>query len=87
MSAEVTGGKYTIELCREGVPGAGIEEILDRHDDLMIARMIYRKLVGQHPCRLVMLCDQERILMRCDRPETAAETRRPPPTHKDKDPS
>jgi hypothetical protein len=86
MSAEMTRGQYTIELCHEG-PGAGIEEILDRHDDLMIARMIYRKLAGQYRGRLVMLCDGERILMRCDRPETAAETRRPPPTHKNKDPS
>ena len=25
MSAEVTEGKYTIELCRPGGPGAGIE--------------------------------------------------------------
>jgi hypothetical protein len=86
MSAEMTGGQYTIELCHDG-PGADIEEILDRHDNLMIARMIYRKLVAQYPGRLVMLCDGERILMRCDRPETAAETRRPPPTHKNKDPS
>jgi hypothetical protein len=75
-----TEGKYSIELCEPG--GEGIEEILDRHANLTIARMIYRKLVKQYPGRLVMLCDGERILMRCDLPETAAVSRRScPGTH------
>jgi hypothetical protein len=73
MSAEMTGGKYTIELCHEG-PGAGIEEILDRHDDLTIARMIYRKLVAQYPGRLVMLCDRAHAVARSDRPDTKPPT-------------
>ena len=34
--------RYSIELFKLGGEGAGIEEILDRHADLKIARSIYR---------------------------------------------
>ena len=50
--------------------GAGQEEILDRHDNLTVARAIYRGRVAQYPGRLVMLCDRARVLARSDRPET-----------------
>jgi hypothetical protein len=62
-------GKYSIELCRSGGEGAGVEAILDRHDDLSIARAIYRGRVEQFPGRLVLLCDRARVLARSDRPE------------------
>jgi hypothetical protein len=63
-------GKYSIELFKEGGEGVGQEEILDRHDNLTVARAIYRGRVSQYPGRLVMLCDRARILTRSDRPET-----------------
>ena len=59
--------KYSIELFK---PDGGIEEILDRHADLKIARSIYRTCVEGHPGRLIMLCDGARVLARSDRPET-----------------
>ena len=62
--------RYSIELFKLGGEGAGIEEILDRHADLQIARSIYRTCVEQYPCRLIMLCDGTRVLARSDRPET-----------------
>ena len=34
--------KYSIELFEQGGEGAGIEEILDRHADLKVARSISR---------------------------------------------
>jgi len=34
--------KYSIELFKPSGEGAGIEEILDRHADLEIARSIYQ---------------------------------------------
>jgi hypothetical protein len=37
--------RYSIELFKPGGEGAGIEEILDRHADLKIARSIYRTRV------------------------------------------
>ena len=49
--------KYSIELFKRGGEGAGIEEILDRHADLKVARSIYRARVEQYPGRLIMLCD------------------------------
>jgi hypothetical protein len=61
--------KYSIELFKPGGEGAGIEEILDRHADLKVARSIYRTRVEQNPGRL-MLCDHARVLARSDRPET-----------------
>jgi hypothetical protein len=62
--------KYSIELLKLDGGGAGIEEILDRHADLKIARSIYRTCVEEHPDRLIMLCDGARVLARSDRPET-----------------
>jgi hypothetical protein len=41
----------------------------DRHDNLTVARAIYRGRVQQYPGRMVMLCDRVRILARSDRPE------------------
>ena len=51
-------GKYSVELFKEGGEGAGQEEIIDRHDNLTVARAIYRGRVSQYPGRLVMLCDR-----------------------------
>jgi hypothetical protein len=65
-----TEGKYSVELFKEGGEGAGQEEIIDRHDNLTVARAIYRGRVSQYPGRLVMLCDRARVLARSDRPET-----------------
>jgi hypothetical protein len=66
----VSEGKYSVELFKEGGEGAGQEEIIDRHDNLTVARAIYRGRVSQYPGRLVMLCDRARVLARSDQPET-----------------
>jgi hypothetical protein len=63
-------GKYSVELVREGAHDAGHEEIFDRHDNLTVARAIYRGRVSQYAGRLVMLRDRARVLARSDRPET-----------------
>ena len=63
-------GKYSVELFREGSHDTGQEEIVDRHDNLTVARAIYRGRVSQYPSRLVMLRDRTRVLARSDRPET-----------------
>ena len=49
--ATVPEGKYTIELFKKGGEGAGLEEILDQHDDLTIARAIYRGRAADHALR------------------------------------
>jgi hypothetical protein len=61
--------KYSIELFKLGGESAGIEEVLDRHVDLKVARSIYRVSVEKYPGRLIMLCDGPRVLARSDRPE------------------
>jgi len=66
----VSEGKYSVELFREGGEGAGQEEIIDRHDNLTVARAIYRGRVSQYPGRLVKLRHRARVLARSDRPET-----------------
>ena len=63
-------GKYTVELFREGAHDAGQEEMVDRHDNLTVARAIYRGRVSQYSRRLVMLRDRARVLARSDRAET-----------------
>ena len=65
-----TESKYSVELFKEGGEAAGQEEIIDRHDNLTVARAIYRGRVTQYPGRLVMLRARARILARSDRPET-----------------
>ena len=45
-TVSVTEGKYSVELFREGGEGAGQEEIVDRHDNLTVARAIYRGRVA-----------------------------------------
>ena len=66
----VSKGKYSVELFKEGAQGAGQEEIIDRHDNLTVARAIYRGRVSQYPGRLVKLRDRARVLARSDQPET-----------------
>ena len=63
-------GKYRLELFKEGGEGAGHEEIVDRHDNLTVARAIYRGRVSQYPGRLIKLRNRARVLARSDRPET-----------------
>ena len=63
-------GKYTIELCRPGGEGAGIEWVFERQDDLTIARKLYRTIAKKYPDRVVMLCDRARVLARSDQPDT-----------------
>jgi hypothetical protein len=41
--------KYSIELFKPGGEGAGIEEILDRHVDLKVARSSQRREVSRAP--------------------------------------
>jgi hypothetical protein len=65
----VSEGKYSVELFKEGGEGAGMEEIVDRHDNLTVARAIYRGRVSQYPGRLVMLCDRARVLARSRGPK------------------
>ena len=61
--------KYSIELFKPGGEVAGIEEILNRHADLKVARSIFQTCVEQYPGRLIMLCDGARVLARSDRPQ------------------
>ena len=63
-------GKYSIELFRDGGEGAGLEAVMARDDNLAMARAIYKTLVSQRPGRLIMRCDQGRVLARSDRLET-----------------
>jgi hypothetical protein len=50
-SVSETEGKYSFELFKEGGEGAGQEEFIDRHDNLSVARAIYRGRVSQYPGR------------------------------------
>jgi hypothetical protein len=49
----VTKGKYLVELFKDGAGNPGQEEIVDRHDNLTVARAIYRGRVSQYPGRMV----------------------------------
>jgi hypothetical protein len=66
----VSEGKCSVELFKEDGEGAGQEEIIDRHDNLAVARAIYRGRVSQYPGRFVMLYNRARVLASSDRPET-----------------
>ena len=57
--------RYSIELFRR--EGEGIEQVIDRHADIKVARSIYQTSVKRYPGRLIMLCDGARVLARSDR--------------------
>ena len=59
--------RYSIELFRR--EGEGIEQVIDRHADIKVARSIYQTSVKRYPGRLIMLCDGARVLARSERPD------------------
>jgi len=48
---------------------ADVEPVMTHEHKLLIARVLYRMIVGKFPSRFVMLSDQERVLARSDHPE------------------
>jgi hypothetical protein len=66
----MTAGKYSIELCSECGPDAGIEGVITNEEDLTKARALYRLAIAHNPDRVILLCDRARILARSDRPDT-----------------
>ena len=50
--------------------GRRVEAIITHERKLQIARILYRMMIGKFPGRLIILCDQEQLLARSDRPET-----------------
>jgi hypothetical protein len=70
VPAQMTEGKYTIELCRPGGFGAGVEGVVASEDKLGVARELYKYAIANNPDRVVLLCDRARVLARSDRPET-----------------
>jgi len=65
------GGRYSIELFREGGEGAGMERVLCRYENLSIASALFKEKINEYPERLVMLCDNTRVLSRSDRPDAS----------------
>ena len=63
-------GRYSVELFKDRAGNPGQEEIVDRHDNLTVARAIYRGRVSRYPGRLVRLRERARVLARSDQPET-----------------
>jgi hypothetical protein len=61
-------GRYSIELFHEDGEGAGVDRVLERHDDLATARALYRWHTLNNPGRLVMLRLGRGTLARSDRP-------------------
>jgi hypothetical protein len=74
-------GKYAIELYRDGGEGAGIQRVSARHDNLSVARALYKGAVKETSGRLIMLCDRARVLARRDRPETMPNKKAAPRWH------
>ena len=56
------GSRYS----KRGGESAGVEHELARHDELDLARSIYRQMVANYPAWFVMLCDRARVLARSD---------------------
>ena len=54
-------GRYRIEIS-----GEGIVAVVDSDDRLDVARSLYWHAVMNHPNRLVMLCDRDRVIARSD---------------------
>jgi hypothetical protein len=65
-------GRYAVELFRDESMGSGIEAVLGQESNLKTALVLYKLMVVHYPGRLIILCDQVRVLARSDRPDTMA---------------
>jgi hypothetical protein len=62
-------GRYSIELCRQGGFGAGVEDVITSDDDSTQANELYWDVVVANPGRVVLLCDRALVLARSDQLE------------------
>jgi hypothetical protein len=65
MSMELEEGKYRIELVGTDNEGASFQQILFRHDNLALARSMYKACVERYSGRLILLCEAQ-VLARSD---------------------
>ena len=66
----MTAGKYSIELCSECGPDAGIEGVITSEDDLTKARALYRLAIAHNPDRVILLATARGSWRAADRPDT-----------------
>ena len=52
-SVTMAQGRYWIALFKKGGESTGVEHELARHDELDLARSIYRQMIANYPARLV----------------------------------
>jgi hypothetical protein len=65
-------GRYAVELFRDESMGSGIEAVLGKESNLKTALVLYKLMIAHYPGRLIVLCDQARVLARSDRPAMMA---------------
>ena len=68
MSGEMIEGKYSVELVTEDSEGGGLREVLYRHDNLSLVRVLYQGCVKRYSGRVIVLYDRARVLARSDKP-------------------
>jgi hypothetical protein len=74
VSSEVVEGKYSIELFKSGGEGAGVQEILYRHDSLAVARSIYRSCIERYSGRLQRSAGYQAICIVSARPSVGGQS-------------
>jgi hypothetical protein len=66
-------GRYSVELCRQGGFGAGVEDVITSDDNLTQANGLYWHFVAANPGPVVLLCDGARVLARSNRLDAMTE--------------
>jgi hypothetical protein len=66
-------GKYTVELITGDGVGGDLREILYRHDNLALARAIYKGCIARYSGRMIALYDRTRVLARSDQANASFE--------------
>ena len=64
MSMELVEGKYRVELVRTDNEGVSFQQILFRHDNLALARSMYKACIERYSGRLILLCEAQVLAVR-----------------------
>jgi len=67
VSGDMIEGKYSVELITGYGEGGGLREVLYRHNNLALARALYKGCVERYSGQVIVLYDRARELARSDR--------------------
>jgi len=66
VKGETIEGKYSVELVTRNGDGDCLREVLYRHDNLALARALFKGCIERYSGRVIVLYDRAQVLARSD---------------------